>query len=80
MYFLVLGLLLVALKLLGLEPVGEWSWWGVLLPFPLASLWWVISDLSGLTKKRAVEREEARRIQRIRKQLARGGGVHKSMY
>jgi len=28
-----LGVLFVALKLLGLPPVAEWSWWWVTLPF-----------------------------------------------
>lgn len=74
MYFLLLGLMLVALKLLGVDPVVDWPWWGVMLPFPLASLWWLISDLTGLTYKRAVEREEARRVARMRKILERNSG------
>lgn len=71
MYLLGLGIILVALKALGVAPVAEWSWWGVLLPFPLTSLWWTVADLSGYTKKRAAEREEARRLRRMRSHIAR---------
>jgi small Trp-rich protein len=76
MYLLVLGLVLCALKLLGFAPVADWPWWGVMLPFPLVSIWWAFADLSGLTHKRAVEREEARRIAKMRKIIARSS-AHK---
>jgi len=71
MYLLALAVLLVLLKILGVSPIGDWSWWGVLLPFPLVAIWWAIADASGLTKKRADEREEARRLARMRKIVAR---------
>lgn len=71
MYLLVLGLGLCALKLLGVAPIADWPWWGVMLPFPLVSIWWAFADLSGLTRKRAEEREEARRVARMRKIVSR---------
>ncbi|TFZ03352.1 TIGR04438 family Trp-rich protein [Ramlibacter rhizophilus] len=74
MYLLGLGLLLVALKLLGVAPVADWPWWGVMLPFPLVSFWWAFCDLTGITKKRVAEREESRRIARMRKIIARNNG------
>ncbi|MEJ7929917.1 TIGR04438 family Trp-rich protein [Ramlibacter sp. AN1015] len=78
MYLLVLGIVLVALKLVGIGPVADWPWWGVMLPFPIVSLWWAVSDLTGLTKRRAAQREEARRIAKLRKQLERNGVRHSS--
>ena len=37
MAFLILGMLLLALKLAEFGPVATWSWWVVLLPFGLAT-------------------------------------------
>jgi small Trp-rich protein len=45
--------------------VAAWDWWVVLLPFGLAVLWWTWADWSGYTKKKAMEREDARRQARI---------------
>lgn len=64
MYFLGLGLLLLAMKYLELGPVAQWSWWLVLLPFVLAVIWWTWADNSGYTKRKAMEREDRRRDER----------------
>ena len=65
MYFLALGLILLALKFLELGPVAAWDWWVVLFPFALAVAWWAWADSSGYTKRKAMERENARRHRRI---------------
>lgn len=65
MYFLGLGLILLALKYLELGPVAGWDWWVVLLPFGLAMAWWAWADSSGYTKRKAMQRENARRDDRI---------------
>ena len=65
MYLLGLGLVLLVLKYLEIGPVAAWDWWVVLLPFGLAVLWWVWADTTGCTKKKAMEREDARRKARI---------------
>lgn len=65
MLFLGLGLLLLALKYLEIGPVAVWSWWLVLAPFGLAVLWWAWADASGYTKRKSMEREDARRKARI---------------
>ena len=31
--FSIIGILLIALKLIGVAPVASWSWWWVLSPF-----------------------------------------------
>ena len=38
MWFVLIGVLLGALKLLDVAPVAAWSWWAVLSPFPLAAV------------------------------------------
>lgn len=65
MYFLGLGLVLMALKYLEMGPVALWSWWLVMAPFGLAVAWWAWADSTGYTKKKAMEREDARRQIRI---------------
>lgn len=67
MYLLALGLILLALKYLEIGPVAAWAWWWVLSPFALAVLWWVWADWSGYTKRKVVERENARKQARIDK-------------
>jgi small Trp-rich protein len=67
MLFLVLGIILLALKVLEIGPVAEWSWYMVLAPLGLAVVWWAWADWSGYTKKRAVDRENARKQARIDK-------------
>lgn len=65
MYFLGLGLILLVLKYLELGPVAAWDWWMVLLPFGLAMAWWAWADSSGYTKRKAMQRDNARRDDRI---------------
>ncbi len=64
MYFLGLGLLLLAMKYQAMGPVANWSWWVVLLPFGLAVVWWSWADSSGYTKRKAMQREDRRRDKR----------------
>jgi len=72
MWLLGAGIILLALKYLEIGPVAEWSWWAVLAPLGAAALWWAWADYSGYTKRKAVERENARkqaRLDKTREQL-----------
>ena len=69
MPFVILGGLLVALKLLGVEPVAGWAWWGVAAPLVIALLWWRYADASGLNKRREIARLEERKAERRRDAL-----------
>lgn len=73
MWFLALGLLGVALKYLEVGVVATWAWWVVLIPFALAAAWWAFADWSGYTKRRVIEKEEARKQARIDRQQERLG-------
>jgi small Trp-rich protein len=64
MYLLILGLILLVLKYLEFGPVALWSWWLVMAPFALAVAWWSWADNTGYTKKKAMEREDKRRMAR----------------
>ena len=67
MLFLGLGIILLALKYLEIGPVALWDWWVVLSPFGLAVAWWAWADWSGYTKRKAVEKESAKKQARIDK-------------
>jgi small Trp-rich protein len=73
MLFLLLGLVLSALKYLEMTPVAAWSWYVVLAPFGLAVAWWAWADWSGYTKRKAVQKEDARKKARLDKSRANLG-------
>jgi small Trp-rich protein len=67
MYFLGIGLALLAMKYLEFGVVATWEWWLVLSPFGLAVAWWAYADWSGYTKKKAIDKENQRKQARIDK-------------
>ena len=75
MVFILLGVLLLALKVAGVDPVTDWSWLWVLAPFPCAIAWWVWSDMSGRTRRVAMRKDQAHKQER-RRNLAQGMGLH----
>jgi small Trp-rich protein len=64
MPFVGIGLVLLILKIAGIEPVSEWSWVWVLAPFGAAMAWWLYADTTGLTQKRAIRKMEERKVAR----------------
>ncbi len=77
MYLLGLGIVLLLMKYLEIDPVTAWSWWVVLAPFALAVAWWSWADSSGYTKRKAMEKEDARRKARIDKNKEAIGTLRK---
>lgn len=73
MWFVGLGVLLLVMNLANIGPVGAWTWeddwWLMLAPFGLAVVWWTWADATGLNKRRAMEKIDARREERRRKNL-----------
>ncbi len=67
MYFVGIGIVLMALKYLEIGPAANWDWWFVLSPFALAVVWWAWADSTGWTKRKAMEREDARKQARVDK-------------
>ena len=68
MYTLILGILLAALKYLEIGPVAQWSWWWVLSPFAVTLMWWAWADMTGYTKRKAMEKMAERKKERIERQ------------
>jgi len=69
MAFLFVGILLLGLKLAEYGPVANWPWWGVLLPFGLAIAWWGFADSTGLTRRRAMDKMDAKKVERRERNL-----------
>lgn len=68
MYLLGFGIVLLLLKWQQIGFVADWSWWWVLSPFLGAVLWWSWADWSGYTRRKAMEREDQRKLERINRQ------------
>ncbi len=78
MYLLGLSLLLLALKYLEIGPLAAMSWWWVLGSFGLTTLWWAWADSTGYTKRKAMEKMDKRKQDRInRHKEALGTGPRK---
>ena len=73
MYLLGVGIVLLLLKYLEIGPVAAWSWLWVLSPFGLAVVWWSWADASGYTKRKAMEKVDQRKQDRIDKNRAAQG-------
>jgi small Trp-rich protein len=69
MWFIVLGVLLIVMKLADFGIVATWSWWVVLAPFGLAAAWWAYADSSGYTKRKEMDKLEEKKRERRRKAL-----------
>lgn len=76
MFFVVVGVLIMLSNLAGVGPFAGWTWnlfgdlWKFCVPFALAIAWWVWSDVSGLNKRREMERMDQRKADRRRESLA----------
>ena len=76
MYLVILGVALIVMNLAGIGPVANWTWtltgdlWKFALPFALAAGWWIWADVSGLNKRREMEKMEAKKRNRRKENLA----------
>ncbi|CAN7291246.1 TIGR04438 family Trp-rich protein [Rhizobacter sp. LjRoot28] len=73
MYFVVIGVLLLVMKVAEFGVVAEWSWWGILSPFAAAVVWWAWADATGYTKRREMDKMDARQAKRRQENLAKLG-------
>ena len=76
MLFVIIGLVVIALNLANVGVFGTWNWevfgdlWKFFLPFGLAAVWWIWSDVSGLNKRREMARMEKKKDDRRKENLA----------
>lgn len=69
MWFLVVGVLLLVMKLAEVSPLATLSWLWVFTPFGLAVLWWGWADAMGYTQKAEMDKLDERKESRRRKAL-----------
>jgi small Trp-rich protein len=85
MVFVIVGVILVVCNLMDWGPVGAWNWeisgdlWKFVLPFVLATVWWIWSDVMGWTKRKAMNNDAKRKRDRLDRNIdAMGlGHLHK---
>lgn len=83
MLFVAVGVLLLALHFLGIGPPARWTFevsgdlWKFVLPFLLALAWWAWADMSGLTRRREMNREAERKADRRRRNMVSAGSAEK---
>ena len=68
MYLLGLAILLSLLKIAEIGLVATWSWWYILGVYASAAAWWAWADASGYTKRKAMEKIDQRKLDRINRQ------------
>ena len=73
MGFLIVGVLLLAMKIAEIGPVAAWSWLWVLAPFALAVAWWAFADSTGLTQRRAMRKMDLRKEERRQRSMEQLG-------
>lgn len=64
MPLVIIGVLLGAAWMAGIEPISKLDWWWLLLPFAGATLWWAFADSTGITQRRAMQKMEDRKTER----------------
>lgn len=75
MFFVIVGVLIIASNLAGIGWFATWNWdftgdlWKFCVPFVFAALWWAWADSSGLNKRREIEKMEARKHNRRKENL-----------
>ena len=75
MYFVIAGVLIILLNLLGVGPMAAWTWniggdlWKFCVPFAFAVVWWAWADVTGYNKRREMEKMEARKQARREQNL-----------
>jgi small Trp-rich protein len=81
MYFVVLGVLLIASNLAGIGPLADlvWpgDWWKMCWPFGLALIWWFFADATGYTKRKEIEKMDERVAKRRKESLEKLGMDHR---
>ena len=73
MYFLLIGIVMLIMWYGEIGPVSSWSWYVVFAPFGLAVVWWWWADMTGYSKRKAVQRENEKKQARIDKSRAAMG-------
>ncbi len=85
MLFVLIGIALLVCNFMDWGPMATWNFeftgdlWKFVLPFALAAAWWMWSDASGWTKRKAMQKDADRKRDRLDRNIdAMGlGHLHK---
>lgn len=75
MVFIIIGVVIILMNLLGFGPPANWTWniggdlWKFCVPFALAAVWWAWADATGYTKRREMDKMDERKRQRREQNL-----------
>lgn len=70
MFLVVVAAIILLLKIAGVAPVANWSWWWIALPWVIVFVWWeVLAPMIGWNKSQAEKRmlEAEKSAQEIKK-------------
>ena len=79
MWFVIIGVAIIGLNLAGIGPFALWNWeftgdlWKFCVPFAFAIAWWTWSDVSGLNKRREMDKMDDRVAKRREENLSKLG-------
>ena len=82
MFFIFVGVGLILCWFMDWGPMATWNWeisgdlWKFVLPFVLATVWWIWSDVSGWTKRKAMQRDAERKQDRLDRNIDAMGLRH----
>ena len=74
MPLILIGLALLVLKWLDVEPLAAMEWKYTAVPFVLAAVWWKFADATGITRRQQ-DRKEERRVQERRRRQTEALGT-----
>jgi small Trp-rich protein len=75
MFFVIVGVLMMLSNLAGIGPLAAWNWeltgdlYKFCIPFGMAALWWMWTDMSGMDKRREIEKMDERKRRRREENL-----------
>ena len=75
MWFAILGVALILMKLAGYGPPADWNFeltgdlWKFMVPFGLAAIWWAYADMSGRNRRIEMEKLDARKEARRQRNM-----------
>lgn len=68
MFFIVIAVILIALKLMEVMPFVNLGWAWIVALFVMASIWWFWADSTGFTKRKQQERMDDKVKKRVERQ------------
>lgn len=75
MFFVIVGVVIIVANLLGIGPMGNWTWqltgdlWKFCVPFVIAAIWWAIADSTGYNKRKEMEKMDDKKFARRQQNL-----------